>query len=74
MVGEDKVVMSVKELRRLSVIHRVMEKEVRQADRCGAAFRFDGPADPPDRQAGSEGGRPRPGASQPREAVEPCDS
>jgi transposase len=32
MVGEDKVLMSVKELRRLTVIHRVMEKKVRQVE------------------------------------------
>jgi transposase-like protein len=32
MVGEDKVLMSVKELRRLSVIHQVMEKKVRQIE------------------------------------------
>jgi len=32
MVGEDKVVMSIKELRRLTVIHQVMEKRVRQID------------------------------------------
>ena len=30
MVGEDKVIMSVKELRRLSVIHQVMEKKSTQ--------------------------------------------
>jgi len=32
MVGEDNVVMSVKELRRLSVIHQVMEKKLRQVE------------------------------------------
>ena len=32
MVGEDKVIMSVKELRRLTVIHQVMEKKVRQQE------------------------------------------
>jgi len=32
MVGEDKVLMSVKELRRLSVIHQVMEKKLRQVE------------------------------------------
>lgn len=32
MVGEDKVLMSVKELRRLTVIHQVMEKKVRQIE------------------------------------------
>jgi hypothetical protein len=32
MVGEDKVVMSVKELRRLSVIHQVMEKKLKQVE------------------------------------------
>ena len=32
MVGEDKILMSVKELRRLSVIHQVMEKRLRQVE------------------------------------------
>src|ERR1700693_4241353 len=32
MVGEDNVIMSVKELRRLSVIHQVMEKKLRQVE------------------------------------------
>ena len=32
MVGEDKVLMSVKELRRLAVIHQVMEKKIRQIE------------------------------------------
>jgi len=32
MVGEDKILMSVKELRRLSVIHQVMERKVRQVE------------------------------------------
>ena len=32
MVGEDKVIMSVKELRRLTVIHQVMAKKVRQIE------------------------------------------
>jgi transposase-like protein len=32
MVGEDKVLMSVKELRRLSVIHQVMERKIRQVE------------------------------------------
>jgi transposase-like protein len=32
MVGEDKVLMSVKELRRLSVIHQVMEKKLKQKE------------------------------------------
>ena len=32
MVGEDKVLMSVKELRRVLVIHQVMEKKVRQIE------------------------------------------
>jgi transposase-like protein len=32
MVGEDKVLMSVKELRRLLVIHQVMEKKLRQVE------------------------------------------
>jgi transposase len=32
MVGEDKVLMSVKELRRLSAIHQVMEKRLRQVE------------------------------------------
>jgi len=32
MVGEDKIVMSVKELRRLLVIHQVMEKKLRQVE------------------------------------------
>src|SRR5438034_4911352 len=32
MVGEDKILMSVKELRRLSLIHQVMEKKIRQVE------------------------------------------
>ena len=32
MVGEDKILMSVKELRRLAVIHQVMEKKLRQVE------------------------------------------
>ena len=39
MVGEDKVLMSVKELRRLLVIHQVMEKKLRQIE-AEQAFRF----------------------------------
>ena len=73
MVGEDRVIMSVKELRRVPAIRHALEQKMTHVQ-AGALFGADNAAGPAAHRAGRAGGRPGAGASGRGAAVEPADA
>lgn len=72
MAGEDRILMSVKELRRAHLIHQVLEGKLRQ----GQAAEVMGLSDrqvSADSETGSAGRRPRAGSPEPGAALESGD-